>query len=216
MAVVSVLGVLWLAFMLVVLLRSRPWARADWAPLRLLTGERAQAVEGLAHSLMLRVSLVDRGAELSRQARARGSLDQAGRLAETALGVADMIVPQLHERVGAWRGHARVLQEAVATPLLDGRPLRWRPLRLLAQAERLLLALPLTRPLRLRAHLLLLSLSLKLLGWRLRRLARRGRPAEPVQADLAELSRAVVAGYETLLLSLQATRARIEVLRRQR
>lgn len=183
---------------------------ADWRRRR--TGGLAapsppcEAPDALRRSLARRVRMLTAACD---DALAGGAgCDEA----DTALELAQRMVPQWNRSVDTWRDDAGALQLAVPCLPLSAGPSSPRILRALVSIERCLRPLAAGEPGRLELHLRLLRAALALVERRLARLARVPRDAQrralpALQADIDRLARDLAASYEALHASWRRTRA---------
>lgn len=183
---------------------------ADWRRRRRAGGLAAptpscEAPDELRRSLARRVRMLTAACD---DALAGGAgCDEA----DTALELAQRIVPQWNQNVDTWQADAGALQLAVPCPPLSAGPSSPRTLHALASIERCLRPLAAGEPGRLKLHLRLLHATLVLVEHRLARLARVSPDAQrqalpAMQSEIDRLARDLAASYEALDASWRRTR----------
>ena len=205
----------WIGLALVALVWRHLRSQPVWEPWEVLCGVRAVAVEQLADSLTLRLSMADAGHEWAQAAHVAGNTQARQALCRASVATTRVLARQLDGELVEYEQHARVLQAAADVAPLNVSELRTNALHMLARVEGMLRNC-VGRLTRLRVRLWVLRLGLIALVRRLDRAASDGdtrllHVLPAIHADLAELSRATTSVYGALLVSLQASRERVSL-----
>ena len=204
------LAVAWLVALVVWLRWQRAREERGWPAWVELASEREAQYDFVRATLERQLADIEDTHALVQHRQVNGDEREARRLLVALVEAVELFVPDLVGRLREWSRVAAALDRVAPVPPLPVRALRRPALKVRATLWRSLDALLVTARERFRLRVRVLSGSLRLVRASLRRLlvgrekaAARWRRLEALHADLGTLSRASLATYRTLLVSLQ-------------